>query len=83
VPHGTLLFGIPASDLPGSCAPAANGASAITPSCRAALDSFRGFITYQPADRYWAFQGIETGIFVLLAAILVTVTAVVLLRRDA
>ena len=55
----------------------------IGPSCRDALASFRAFVTYQPADRYWAFQGIETGIFVVLAAILLTVTAVVLLRRDA
>jgi len=47
------------------------------------MDNFRGFVTYQPAGRYWAFQGIETGIFVALAAILITVTAVVLLRRDA
>jgi hypothetical protein len=45
--------------------------------------SFHGFVTYQPAGRYWAFQGIEAGIFLLLAAILLTVTAVVLLRRDA
>ena len=28
----------------------------------------RGFSTYQPASRYWAFQGIETGIFVIVAA---------------
>jgi hypothetical protein len=45
---------------------------------------YRGlFITYQPADRYWAFQGMETGIFVLLAAALIAVTAIVILRRDA
>jgi ABC-type transport system involved in multi-copper enzyme maturation permease subunit len=45
---------------------------------------YRGlFITYQPATRYWAFQGIETGIFVLLAAVLIIVTAIVVLRRDA
>jgi hypothetical protein len=25
---------------------------------------------YQPADRFWLFQGIETGIFVILAALL-------------
>ena len=43
----------------------------------------RGFVTYQPAGRYWAFQGIETGIFVLLAAALLAVTAMVVLRRDA
>ena len=34
-------------------------------------------------DRYWAFQGIETGIFVVLAAALIAVTAIVVLRRDA
>ncbi|MCI0687292.1 MAG: hypothetical protein L0Y54_08660 [Sporichthyaceae bacterium] len=25
---------------------------------------------FQPADRFWLFQGIETGIFVALAAVL-------------
>jgi hypothetical protein len=44
---------------------------------------YREVITYQPASRYWAFQGIETGIFVLLAAALIAVTAIVVLRRDA
>jgi hypothetical protein len=44
---------------------------------------YHGFITYQPASRYWAFQGIETGVFVLLAAALIAVTAIVVLRRDA
>ncbi|GIJ38713.1 ABC-2 transporter permease [Micromonospora andamanensis] len=28
------------------------------------------WVLYQPADRYWLFQGIETGVFVALAAIL-------------
>jgi hypothetical protein len=40
-------------------------------------------VTYQPASRFWAFQGIETGIFVMLAAILLAVTFWVLKRRDA
>jgi hypothetical protein len=44
---------------------------------------YRGYISYQPADRYWAFQGIETGIFVLLAAVVLAVAAIVVLRRDA
>jgi ABC-type transport system involved in multi-copper enzyme maturation permease subunit len=45
---------------------------------------YRGiFVSYQPASRYWAFQGIETGIFVALAAALIAVTAIVVLRRDA
>ena len=44
---------------------------------------YRGYVTYQPASRFWAFQGIETGIFVVLAAILLAVTFWVLKRRDA
>src|SRR6202044_1701102 len=44
---------------------------------------WRGFVTYQPAGRYWPFQGIETGIYVLLAAALIAVTFVVVRRRDA
>jgi hypothetical protein len=43
----------------------------------------RGFVTYQPASRYWAFQGIETGIFLLLAAALVAVAFAVVSRRNA
>ena len=82
-PNGTEAFAIPGGYLPASCAALTQRGSRITASCHQALDGFRAFITYQPAGRYWAFQGIETGIFVLLTAILLTVTAVVLLRRDA
>jgi hypothetical protein len=82
-PDGAAVFGIPLGYLPASCAPHARGATRIAPSCAQALARFRGFITYQPAGRYWAFQGIETGIFVVLAAILLAITAVALLRRDA
>jgi hypothetical protein len=39
--------------------------------------------SYQPANRYWPFQWIETGIFVALAAILVAVAVIALRRRDA
>jgi len=44
---------------------------------------WRGFATYQPAYRYWPFQGIETGIYVLLAAALIAVTFAIVRRRDA
>jgi len=44
---------------------------------------WRGFVSYQPASRYWPFQGIETGIYVLLAAALIAVTFAVVRRRDA
>jgi hypothetical protein len=51
-------------------------------SCLAA-HGYRGYLSYQPASRFWAFQGIETGIFVVLAAVLLAVTFWVLKRRDA
>ena len=51
-------------------------------SCMSA-HGYRGFITYQPANRYWTFQGLETGIFVLLAAALIGAAVIMVTRRDA
>jgi hypothetical protein len=79
----TVAFGVPVSSLPKACAGLAKPAGGLTSSCRAALTGFRSFVTYQPVSRFWPFQGIETGVFVGLAAILLAVTAVVLIRRDA
>jgi hypothetical protein len=44
---------------------------------------FRQFSTYQPISRYWAFQSIETVIFLALAAGLVAVAFAVVRRHDA
>jgi hypothetical protein len=44
---------------------------------------FRQFSTYQPISRYWAFQSIETAIFLALAAGLVAIAFAVVCRRDA
>jgi hypothetical protein len=76
--------GIPQSSLPRACA-SLTGPSGADPTraCTQALSPFHTFLTYQPASRFWAFQGIETGIFVLLAAALLMVAGMVLLRRDA
>jgi hypothetical protein len=52
------------------------------PSCISA-HGFRDLITYQPAGRLWAFQGIEAGIFLVLAAALIAVTFRLVLARDA
>jgi hypothetical protein len=81
--NANVVDGIPATSLPASCIQTTRGTFTPPPSCTHALGHFRGFLTYQPADRYWAFQGIETGIFLALAAALIAVTAVTLLRRDA
>jgi hypothetical protein len=74
---------VPIGYLPKACAGLANTPGNVTSSCRAALTGFHSYVTYQPANRFWAFQGIETGLFVALAIILLSVTAVVLIRRDA
>jgi ABC-type transport system involved in multi-copper enzyme maturation permease subunit len=41
------------------------------------------FVTYQPAGRFWAFQGIEAGIFVALTAAALGATIWLLHRRAA
>ena len=40
-------------------------------------------VTYQPASRFWAFQGIEAGIFVALTAVALGITIWLLRRRAA
>jgi hypothetical protein len=50
--------------------------------CMAAR-GFHSQVIYQPATRFWAFQGIEAGIFVVLAATLITLTWRLVLTRDA
>ena len=75
--------------LPASCQkllPAAGGGkgASLTAvfSCMKA-HGWRGFVTYQPSYRYWPFQGIETAVYLLLAAALIWVTFLVIRRRDA
>ncbi len=80
---GIAVNGVPVSEMPLACQPLAFQGPVKLISCLSA-HGYRGFFTsYQPASRYWAFQGIETGVFVLLAAALIAVTAIVVLRRDA
>jgi hypothetical protein len=40
-------------------------------------------VIYQPATRFWAFQGIEAGIFIVLAAALIALACGLVLTRDA
>jgi hypothetical protein len=87
VPRGWGTLGEGA--LPASCQKLLNAAPATKSGPMNAIFScmqahgWRGFATYQPASRYWPFQGIETGIYVLLAAALIAVTFVIVRRRDA
>jgi ABC-type transport system involved in multi-copper enzyme maturation permease subunit len=68
------LNGVP---LPAACQPTANPVPCL------AAHGYRGYLTYQPASRFWAFQGIETGIFIALAAALLATTFWIFSRRDA
>lgn len=52
------------------------------PNCLSAA-GWHQVITYQPASRFWAFQGIESGIFVVMAAALLALACWRLLRVDA
>jgi alkylation response protein AidB-like acyl-CoA dehydrogenase len=82
---GDLYPALPASCqklLPGTPG-AKSGASLNAVFSCMQVHGWRGFVTYQPAGRYWPFQGIETGIYVLLAAALIAVTFVIVRRRDA
>jgi hypothetical protein len=79
---GAALNGVPLAEFPAACRTFAFQGSVKLISCLASR-GYHGFTSYQPASRYWAFQGIETGIFVFLAAALIAATAIVVLRRDA
>ena len=81
----TMEFdGVQISELPKAC----QALAASQPPSSAAngcLTShhIQQFITYQPASRYWAFQGIETGVYILIAAALIAATIAIIRRRDA
>ena len=88
-----MIDGAPSTSLPAACqqlipasASGPNGPSGAT------LDAvygclqragYRQFISYQPMSRYWAFQGIETGIYLAVAAVLIAITFYAVRRRDA
>jgi hypothetical protein len=81
--------GFSSTSVPVACqkvvnAPGVGGPSGGDPllSCLSKLGYHSSF-TYQPANRYWAFQGIETGIYVAVAAALLAVAFYVARHRDA
>jgi hypothetical protein len=83
---GAVFNGVPISSLPHACQSLANQASMSAQNaanrCLAAA-GYHNYLSYQPASRYWAFQGIETGIYLAFALLLVAVTFYVVRHRDA
>jgi len=65
---------------PGPCA--GTGSRSQMDTCMSDL-GYRMVTKYQPANRYWPFQFIESAIFVGLAAVLIAVCVIVVRRRDA
>ena len=93
----SVIQGVPVSDLPAACKALVSAAvgtvTRATPngggtpmsrlaSCIASA-GFRQFTIYQPTSRFWAFQSIETVIFLALGAALVAIAFAVVRRRDA
>ena len=93
-PLGNVMIdGVPSTSLPAACQQLipASASGPAGPS-NAALNAvygclqkagYRQFISYQPISRYWAFQGIETGIYLAVAAALIAITFYAVRRRDA
>jgi hypothetical protein len=69
------------SDLPAACRALVGQGKQIIP-CLGA-HGFRAELIYQPASRYWAFQGIEAAIYIALAAMFTLLAARLTTRRDA
>lgn len=80
-PHLGSLAGLGASGLKGgggkgfgghaTVAPAPGGVHDAFTQCISALSGkYHAVVTYQPANRFWTFQAIETALFVVLAAAL-------------
>jgi hypothetical protein len=79
-PGGQSYGSFTLQDVPAACR--VQGLRPSSSSCLTA-HGFHVLITYQPAGRFWAFQGIEAGIFLVLAAALIAVTFRLVLARDA
>jgi hypothetical protein len=68
--------------IPGACQLGGTGDKSLVLPCLVA-HGYRQVFTYQPASRFWAFQGMEAAIFVVLAAALIAVALRRVLTRDA
>ncbi len=76
--YGNLTF----QDVPVACRAQESPKDFVSSPCMTA-HGFHTLISYQPAGRFCALQGIEAGILLVLAAALIAVTFRLVLTRDA
>ncbi len=82
-PHGqALAHGLNPNDLPAACQVGASIDKGSIVNCLTS-HGFQNAITFQPSNRFWAFQGIESAIFLVLAAGLIALSYWRVLSRDA
>jgi hypothetical protein len=83
--NGFVYNNVQVSDLPAACQKILNGPpgppSAVS-DCLARA-GYQQSVTYQPGSHYWPVQGAEAGLYLLVAAILVTIAWLAIRRRDA
>ena len=87
------IDGAPSTSLPAACqklipASAAGPAGPSNATLNAVYGclekaGYRQFLSYQPISRWWAFQGIEAGIYLAVAAALIAITFYAVRRQDA
>lgn len=95
-PRGSLVLSNATLGPDGHNYTAGLGIQQVPPACRGngqqaarqlnsclASHGFHTQILYLPASRFWAFQGIEAGLFIVLAAALIAVAYRMVLARDA
>ncbi|HTU74752.1 MAG TPA: hypothetical protein VMG38_14655 [Trebonia sp.] len=83
--NGPSFNGTPVSDFPAACQKILNAAQSTGNAINTCLAhaGIQQSFSYQPGYRFWPIQGIETGLFLTLAAVLLAVAWLALRRRDA
>jgi hypothetical protein len=82
-PGAAWVLRTTAAQIPIPCGPRSAGATGPGNGSGHCLEGLGQFITYQPGSHYWPVQAIETGLYLALAAALLTVAFYVVRRRDA
>jgi hypothetical protein len=77
-----LGAGFPIEQLPAACRSELLKGSGINGRCLTS-HGFHQLVTYQPDSRFWAFQGIEAAVFLVLAAALIGFAWWSVVSRDA